>query len=56
MRCPICHDGEPKGPTGELLAWAKRVGADEVWAALKSVAPELVGRVHLALIQARSKR
>ena len=26
MRCPICHPDDPKGPTGELLAWARRVG------------------------------
>ena len=56
MRCPVCSDGEPKGPTGELLAWAKRVGADEVWSALKSVAPELVGRVHLTMMRARAQR
>ena len=37
MACPICHDGEPRGPTGELLAWARKVEADEVWAALRSL-------------------
>ncbi len=30
MRCPICHPDDPKGPTGELLAWAKKVGRQEV--------------------------
>ena len=54
--CPICTDRQPKGPTGELLAWARRVGADEVWQALRAVAPELVGQVHLAMIKARSMR
>lgn len=29
VRCPICHGDEPRGPTGELLAWAKAVGRQE---------------------------
>ena len=58
MRCPICHGDKPRGPTGELLAWAKRVGEQrterEVMAAVKQVAPEIVGQVHLALVRLRA--
>ena len=57
-RCPICHPDDPRGPTGELLAWAKRVGEQraerEVMEAVRAVAPEIVGRIHLALIKARA--
>ena len=58
MRCPICHPDDPRGPTGELLAWARRVGEQraerEVMEAVRQVAPDIVGQVHLALVRLRS--
>ena len=58
MSCPIYHPDEPRGPTGELLAWAKRVGAQqaerEVMDAVRQVAPDIVGQVHLALVRLRA--
>ena len=58
MRCPICHPDKPRGPTGELLAWARRVGEQraerEVMQAVRAVAPDIVGQVHLALVRLRA--
>lgn len=60
MRCPICHPDDPRGPTGELLAWARRVGEQraerEVMQAVRAVAPDIVGQVHLALVRLRASR
>ena len=60
MRCPICHPDDPRGPTGELLAWARRVGEQraerEVMQAVRAVAPDSVGQVHLALVRLRASR
>jgi hypothetical protein len=60
VRCPICHPDDPRGPTGELLAWAKRVGEQraerEVMQAVRAVAPDIVGQVHLALVRLRASR